>query len=191
VLRPPHLSRLVLLAVTLFPVRAAAQEPAFDGYSYPVGPRAAPTTLKQLQHLREHELERLFANAEAAPPLVGYVRGQVLVLEGFRFPKAGAKLAGVVWKGKHFDEEGRFINQFCGFKALDSRAVYGPSWFDGGPCLVLEYPPGTPLFGNMRDEVRQVGPGLFLIRAYSRSPHPQFRGYIGLQCEPDPRRPWH
>jgi hypothetical protein len=161
----------------LFPGRAATDEPVL-------------TSLRQLQRMSEQDLERLYAQADAAPPLVGYVRGQVLVLEGYRFPRAGAKLAGAVWKGKHFDEEGHFINQWVGFRALQSRAGYGPSWYDGRPCLVLEYSEGTPLFANMRDEVRQVGPCLFLARAYQRSPCPRFRGYIGLQLDPDARRPW-
>jgi hypothetical protein len=193
VLRPPLPSRQVLLGLTLalFPGQAATQEPVFDDLAHPAGSPCAPTTLRQLQRLRDHELERLFAQAEAPLPPVGYVRGQVLTLEGFRFPRVGVKLTGLVWKGKHFDEEGRFINQWNCFKALHSRAAYGPSWFDGGPCLVLEYPPGTPLFANMRDEVRQVGPCLYLIRAYSRSPQPQFRGFVGLQADPDRRRPCH
>jgi hypothetical protein len=179
VIRPlqPTFVSATLFILTLFPGRAATDEPVL-------------TSLRQLQHLSEQDLERLYAQADAAPPLVGYVRGQVLVLEGYRFPRAGAKLAGAVWKGKHFDEEGRFINQWVGFRALQSRAGYGPSWYDGRPCLVLEYPEGTPLFANMRDEVRQVGPCLFLARAYQRSPCPQFRGYIGLQLDPDARRPW-
>jgi hypothetical protein len=173
----------VVPLLALFPGRAAADEPFVQG--------APLTSLRQLQRLSERELEALFAQADAAPPMLGYVRGQVLYLEGNAFPRAGVKLSGTVWKGKHFDEEGRFINQWVGVRALQSRAAYGPSWFDNGPCLILEYPPGTPLFGNMRDEVRQIAPGLYLARAYQRSPQPRFRGYIGLQLEPETRRLWH
>jgi hypothetical protein len=142
------------------------------------------TSLKQLQRLSERDLERLYARAEAAPLPVGFVRGQVLVLAGRPFPRVGVRVSGLVWKGKHFDEAGRFINQWTGFRALSSQAVYGSSWYDGRPCLVLEYSEGTPVFGNMRDEVRELGPGLFLARVYQRSPRPLFRGFIGMELEP-------
>lgn len=154
-------------------------------------PGAVITTLQQLRQLSEPQLEQLFGQACAAPVPVGFSRGQVLVLTGRPFPKAGAWAAGLVWKGKHFDEDGRFINQWLGFRALQSHAVEGPSWYDGRPCLVLEYPPGTPLFANMRDEAREIAPGLYLARAYKRSPHPQFRGYIGMQLEPEKGRDAH
>jgi hypothetical protein len=142
------------------------------------------TSLKQLQQLSTDELEQLFAHADAAPIPVGFSRGQVIVLTGRPLPKVGAWAANLVWKGKHFDEDGRFINQWLCFRALHSHAVCGPSWYDGRPCLVLEYPPGTPLLGNMRDELREIGPGLYLARAYERSPPSRFRGFIGLQLEP-------
>jgi hypothetical protein len=181
-IRPLLPSRLVWLVLVFasLPAIATADEPT-----------AAPlTSLKQLQRLGERELECLYAQTEAAPPLVGYVRGRVLILAGGRFPHTRAKLFGLVWKGKHFDEEGCFINQWAGFRALQSNATYGESWYDGRPCLVLEYPAGTPLFADLRDEVRQVGPGLYLIRAYQRSPQPRFWGFIGLQLEPAKGRPW-
>jgi hypothetical protein len=146
------------------------------------------TTLKQLQQLSEQQLEQLFAQAEAAPIPVGFSRGQVLVLTRKPFPKLGAWAAGLVWKGKHFDENGKFINQWLGFRALHSHAMEGPSWYDGRPCLVLEYPPGTPLFANMRDELREIGPGLYLARAYQRTPHPLFRGFIAMQLQPEKGR---
>ncbi len=174
-----------LLSLTLPVVSATAAEPIpipgampgeFDGGAHCI------TTLKQLQRLNARQLEQLFAQAEAAPFPVGYVRGQILILDG-PLPRVGAWASGLVWKGKHFDTNGCFINQWLGFRALHSSAAYGPSWYDGRPSLVLEYPPSTPLFANMRDEVREVAPGLFLSRVYRRSPC-KFRGYIGLQLEP-------
>jgi hypothetical protein len=169
-----------VLVVAVLPALARADEPA----GIPL------TSLRQLRRLSECDLECLYAHSQAAPPLVGYARGRVLMLAGGRFPRARARFFGLLWKGKHFDEEGCFINQWVGFRAIQSHAAYGESWYDGRPCLVLEYPAGTPLFADLRDEVRQVGPGLYLIRAYQRSPQPQFWGFIGLQLEPEKGRPW-
>jgi len=52
---------------------------------------------------------------------------------------------------------------------------------DGKPCLVLQYPPETPLFGNTYDEIRQVGPRLYLARLYERCPCVRFRGCFAIQ----------
>ena len=103
-------------------------------------------TLETLKHLGACALEQLFAEGEAVPLPEGFARGRILVLCGYRFPQMSARLAGLAWKGKHFAEDGAFINQWVGFRALQSQAVLGPSWFDDRPCVVLEYPPGTPLF---------------------------------------------
>src|SRR5439155_16456579 len=120
------------------------------------------TSLQSLQRLSEPQLEQLYACAEAAPLPVGFVRGRVLVLTGTPLPKAAARLFGLVWKGKYFDACGNFVNQWLGFRAIRSHAAYGASWYDGRPSLVLEYPEGTPLFANTRDEVREIAPGLYL-----------------------------
>ena len=68
-----------------------------------------------------------------------------------------------------------------GFQALRGKAELGVSGYDGKPCLVFQYPPDTPLFGNMYDELREVAPGLYLARLYERCPCPRFRGYFAIQ----------
>jgi hypothetical protein len=177
----------LVLAFALAAGRGPAGEQAVPVRACADGPAATEqfiTSLKQLKQLNEHQLEQLYAQAEVAAPPVGYARGQILILTETRHPKVAARLIGLVWKGKYFDECGCFINQWPGFRALRSRAAYGPSWYDGRPSLVLEYPEGTPLFANTRDEVRAIGPGLYLSRLYDRCP-PRFRGFVGLQLEPE------
>jgi len=169
---------LVGLAGTGAPA-AAAPPPV------PVGcPGERFTTAAQLGRLGAGELERLFGQAEVGEPPVGFARGRVLLMLDARRPRARARLVGLAWKGKHFAPDGAFVNQWPGFRALGARAACGPSWYDGRPCLVLEYPAGTPVFGNARDEVRQVGQGLYLGRLYQRCPCPRFRGYFALELLP-------
>ena len=55
--------------------------------------------------------------------------------------------------GVQIHSDGTFINQWTGFRAIASHVEVGPSWYDGQPCLALEYPPNTPIFGNARDEL--------------------------------------
>jgi hypothetical protein len=140
-------------------------------------------TLDQLRRMSCCELAELFGRAECGPMPHGCLRGHVLVMTNTRLPRVKARLSGAVWKGKCFADDGSFINQWVGFKALDSHAGPGTSWADGKPCIVMEYRPGTPLFANTRDELRQVGPGLYLGRLYDRCPCPKFRGFLALEVE--------
>jgi hypothetical protein len=147
--------------------------------------RAEPDclTLKHLTKLSECELNRLFEQAPPGAIPLGYSRGRVLRMQDARLPRLQARLASGIWKGKHFEEDGAFINQWPGFTALRSKAEMGISSLDGKPCIVIEYPLETPLFGNNRDELREIAPGLYLARLYERCPCPRFRGYFAIQVE--------
>jgi hypothetical protein len=142
-------------------------------------------TMAQLKRLNLCGLDRLFAQAPPGEIPLGYARGQVLLMTDARCPKLRARLASSAWKGKHFCEGGEFINQWPGFTALRGKIEPGVSSYDDKPCLVLDYPPGTPLFGNMRDEMREIAPGLYLARLYEICPCQRFVGYFAIQvCEP-------
>ena len=140
-----------------------------------------PLTLTCLKKLSECELTRLFEQAAPGSIPIGYARGQALLMTDAKLPKVKARLASTVWKGKTFDENGEFINQWPGFQALRGKAEPGVSLHDGKPCLIFAYPPDTPLFGNTFDEVREIAPGLYLARLYERCPCPRYRGYIAIQ----------
>ena len=76
-------------------------------------------------------------------------------------------------------EDGYFINRFIGnINWIDSNYVVGPERIDGKPAIIMEYAPGTPLFANMHDELREVAPGLYMGPVYERCPCPKLRGYV-------------
>jgi hypothetical protein len=162
--------RLLALAFcVLIPATTAAQ--------------SCPLTLDRLKRMSEAELEQLFDQAPPGPVPNGYTRGQVLLMTDARMPRLKARLGSVMWKGKHFDDDGGFINQWAGgFRALRGHAEPGVSWHDGKPCIVVRYPHGTPVFGNTWDELREVAPGLYLARLYERCPCPRFRGYFAIEA---------
>src|SRR5262249_29965830 len=91
------------------------------------------------------------------------------------------KLADRYWEGKHIAPDGSFTNQWKRRKALSSCITVGPSYLDCRPAIIFEYPWYTPLFGPMRDEYREIAPGLFLGRMYRRRPCVRFLGYSCLQ----------
>ena len=99
-------------------------------------------------------------------PPRGDTRGTVLYADG-KHPRLKARLQGVVWKGKTFHGDGTFTNRWLGgVHAVSAGVRVGPSWLDGQPCLVMQYAPDAPVFGNVRDELRQIAPDVWLGRSY-------------------------
>jgi hypothetical protein len=148
-----------------------------------------PRCLEDLQRLSPEQVQELYRQAELGTPLVGCARGRLLFLTDEKMPRLKVRLGNSVWRGKAAEEDGYFINRWPGrIRWIDSHYVIGPSWVDGKPSVIMEYAPGTALFWNMHDELREVAPGLYLGPVYERFPCPKLRGYIGLECEPCERR---
>jgi hypothetical protein len=144
---------------------------------------AGPTCLDDLARLGPCELQCLFTQAEIGHPLVGTARGRLLYLTD-KMPRIKVRMANSVWRGKTADEDGSFSNRWVGgINWIDSHYVVGPSWVDGKPAIIMEYPAGTRLFWNMHDELREVAPGLYMGPVYERFPCPKLRGYVALQLE--------
>src|ERR1700736_5696550 len=86
-----------------------------------------PLALADLKNLSECELTRLFENAKPGEIPLVYARGKVLLMTDARLPRLRARLANSAWKGKHFEADGEFINQWPGFQALRGKAEVGVS----------------------------------------------------------------
>jgi hypothetical protein len=130
------------------------------------------------------ELDDLYRRATVHGAPHGWLPGEVIVFTNMPAPKLVKRLADTFWVGKHIEPDGYFINQWKNRQALDSYIRIGPSYVDGCPSIVFEYPRCTPLFGPMRDEYREIAPGLFLGRMYRRVPCVRFLGYNYLQLSP-------
>ena len=53
-----------------------------------------------------------------------------------------------------------------GFHAIIAKVYKGPSWLDGKECIVLDYSETSFLAHWIRDEIRQIAPGLYLGKVY-------------------------
>jgi hypothetical protein len=178
--------RWAVLLAGLVPVALLACRLGSASEGFVEGPECpGPTCISDLKDLCLEQLQGLYATGTSGCTPAGCSRGEVLVMADTRHPRMKVRMANTVWKGKCFAEDGSFINQWAGFRALHSCVAEGPSWFDGQPCIVMEYPPGTPLFANLRDELRQIGPCLWLGMFYDREPCPKFRGMFALESAPD------
>jgi hypothetical protein len=125
------------------------------------------------------QLDALFAAGTADAMPTGLGRGTILMRTDGK--KLRLKMEGLVWKGKSFGCDGRYVNQWAGFRAVRGFVALGPSWYDGRPCVVVDHEPGTPIFGNARDELRQISPGLWLGRFYQKCPCGKLEGYFVLE----------
>ena len=113
-------------------------------------------------------LDALFRSGNAYPVPPGAYRGRVLWVDDALFPRARGRLQSVAWRGKRFTGGDQFVNRFPGFEAVPASGRLESSWTDGRPAYVLDYPPGSPLFGPNRDELREVSPGVWLGRVWDR-----------------------
>lgn len=171
--------RLVLLALgVLFAV-------ALFVAARPRDCECKPLTLDRLQRMSTCELMTIYKAAELGRPLNGTAKGRLVNLTDRVAPRLKVRMANITWRGKMGQSsDGYFINRWVGnINWIDSHYVIGPSWIDGKPAVIMEYPPGTPLFWNMHDELREVAPGLYLGPVYHRFPQPYLRGFVALQLE--------
>ncbi|MCB5164410.1 hypothetical protein LG634_06120 [Streptomyces bambusae] len=115
-------------------------------------------------------LDQLFRSSPAGVIPTGEGRGTVLPARGARLSAAVARLARIVaWKGKVFDPgRGELLNRVTPFGVAAIRAeVYrGPSRLDGAECTVLDYSRTSFLARWIRDEIREIAPGVYLGIVY-------------------------
>jgi len=139
--------------------------------------------MKDLQRMSACELAALYERSEVGTPFSGRMEGKILKMTDAKFPKLRVAASNFAWRGKTAEPDGHFVNRWVGgVEKIGSQYVVGPSWADGKPAIVVEYPRDTKLLWNMRDEVREVAPGLYMGPIYDRCPCPKFRGYLALQA---------
>ena len=120
-------------------------------------------TVCQLVHMCRAELDAVYESGTAPATLSGKVRGTTIPSPGSSFGPARSKATRVVWQGKVFDSCcGTATNKFFGLRAVKANVYSGESWMDGKPALILDYSQTSLVYRDVRDEIREVGPGLYL-----------------------------
>jgi hypothetical protein len=149
-----------------------------------------PQSLEELVQMSWPDLEALYrASAPGAVP-VGFARGLAIYCPDAPLAAARSKVTHFLWRGKHFSAcDGTLVNQWCGFKAIRARVYGGESWLDGGPALVMDYGGTSWVWRDVRDELREVGPGLYLGAMFRRAePNPRFKMFFALECPSQDRQ---
>jgi hypothetical protein len=124
----------------------------------------------QLLRLSAAELDQLYRSSSAGDIPRGEGRGTILVAPGTELSEVAARLVHYfAWQGKVFDpERGELRNEVLpfGIKAVAAKVYKGPSWFDGQEAIILDYSHTSLIAHWVRDEIRQLAPGLYLGIAY-------------------------
>jgi len=127
-------------------------------------------TADQMLGMSRRQLDQLFGSHAAGEIPEGEARGTVIIRMGRWLSVLVSRIAHrVAWQGKVFDPvRGELRNEISPLRAKAIRAkVYkAPSWFDQKECIVLDYSKTSFVARKIRDEIREVSPGVFLGIVY-------------------------
>jgi hypothetical protein len=143
---------------------------------------APPSVLDDLVRSDRATLEGLYSQGAVTTPPPGFAPGRAIPDPGTRKAFRKSKMIGLLWKGKVFSD-GQMINRLAGGREAVTASVYvGESWLDGKPSLILDYA-GSKRFGDVRDEMREVSPGVFVGLTYVRKcPSPKLAMFFALDA---------
>jgi len=129
-----------------------------------------PREMQDLVKMPRHELEALYRASPAAPLPSGFLPGRAIKSPGSLLTVANSRMTHLVWKGKIFRDDGTMVNRvFGGMKAIPADVYLGESLIDGQPSLILDYS-RSKLWPDVRDEIREVAPGIYLGVMYKGKP---------------------
>jgi hypothetical protein len=129
-------------------------------------PRVRTDDERALQRASNTELDVAFRSSPAGETPAGELRGTVLLFPGSRFCRVIATIAyWVGWQGKRVDPDRRgLVNRISPLRlpAIRAKVYHGQSWVDDEECIVIDYSKTSFVARMVRDEIRLVGPSLFL-----------------------------
>jgi hypothetical protein len=127
-------------------------------------------TAPELLDMSKEELDELFRHAEPGSIPVGEGDGTVIFAPDTAAAETAARLAHLIaWKGKVFDPvKGELRNEVgpLGDLAIRAKVYLDTSWFDGRPAIILDYSTTSLVAKWIRDEIREIAPGLYLGIVY-------------------------
>jgi hypothetical protein len=112
------------------------------------------------------KLARLFSSGRVGAIPDGRGRGTVLLGTGGLAARVTADLAyALAWRGKVVSARtARLLNILTPLQieAIEAAIYKQDSWYDGAPCIVLDYSKTSFAARKIRDEIREIAPGVFL-----------------------------
>jgi hypothetical protein len=126
--------------------------------------------VQQLLDMSQQQLDDLFRASPPGDLPDGEAEGTAIIAPGTRYSESIAKIINFFgWQGKVFDgSKGLLKNKVSmfGVQAIVAKVYLGESWLDNKPCIVLDYSDTSIVAQWIRDEIRLIGPGLYLGKVY-------------------------
>jgi hypothetical protein len=128
-------------------------------------------TSEDLLHRSPAELDSLYRQAPMGPVPDGVAEGQVLFFDTTPVNRLITWFVrALAWQGKVFyRDQGYLLNLVSALRLRLVKATlsHGKSWFcRGEEAIILDYSKTSFLAQQIRDEIREVSPGLFIGQAY-------------------------
>jgi processive rubber oxygenase RoxA-like protein/cbb3-type cytochrome c oxidase subunit III len=124
----------------------------------------------QLLRLSQARLDELFHNSPPGNIPNGEATGTAIVCPGTLWSGLVAWFVRwFCWQGKVFNAvSGSLINRVSAFslRAIKAQVYKGKSWFDQQECIVIDYSKTSFVAKFIRDEIREVSPGLYLGQVF-------------------------
>ena len=127
-------------------------------------------TLGSLTGMSQARLDEIFRSSPAGRMPDGDADGTVFVAPGTLLEGVVSRVVrALFWQGKFFStERAEVVNKVTpfGMRAIKAAVYTAPSWLDGRDAIILDYSKRSLVARKIRDEIREVAPGVYLGLVY-------------------------
>lgn len=124
----------------------------------------------ELMQMSRTELDELYTNSPIGAMPKGDSQGTAVIAPGTSLAKVLAFFIRLIaWQGKVFyPQETYLLNKVSPLqmRSIKAQVYKGDSWLDGKETLVLDYSKTSFVAQKIRDEIREVAPGIYLGKVY-------------------------
>jgi hypothetical protein len=121
---------------------------------------------QDLARLPRDRLDQIFRDSRPGHVPIGRTRGTALLFPGTAISAVLKPLIrAAVWKGKVFRPESKDLKNLVSpfaVQGIRARVYEDASWFDAKPATIIDYSDTSFVARMVRDEIREVVPGLYL-----------------------------
>ena len=125
---------------------------------------------RAIERMPRDELDALFRTSPAGIIPAGKSRGTAILAPGKGIDRLlQAMVRALWWKGKVFRPPTADLKNRIGplgTLLIRARVYEDESWFSPGRAIILDYSKTSLLARKIRDEIRQVGPGVYLGQVF-------------------------
>lgn len=127
-------------------------------------------TTTELMKMSQAELDELYQNSPIGEIPDGDAQGTAMIMPGTVVANILMPIIKLIaWQGKVFYRDRDFLLNKVGpfqFKLIKATIYRGESWLCDGEAIILDYSKTSFVAQEIRDEIREVAPGVYLGQAY-------------------------